>query len=204
MARGPKDSVLFDLFAAQGDRLSQCGRNIADLVTSKASKREAIAENIAKLESEADEILGKIIQRADDMLITPFDRADIHELANVMDDVIDSIDGAAELTILHKVEDFPKAMTDQVDCVRRLAELTGSSLGRLKSMKDMDFFYAEAQRIEDQGDRIHRRITAKLFSGEFDALTVLRLQGVVEQLEESLDQMARVARVVRSIASQES
>jgi uncharacterized protein Yka (UPF0111/DUF47 family) len=71
-------------------------------------------------------------------------------------------------------------------------------------MKDMEFFYAEAQRIEDQGDRIHRRITAKLFSGEFDALTVLRLQGVVEQLEESLDQMARVARVVRSIASQES
>ncbi len=204
MARGPKDSVLFDLFAAQGDRLSQCGRDIADLVTSKASKREAIAENIAKLESEADEILGKIIKRADDMLITPFDRADIHELANVMDDVIDSIDGAAELTILHKVDDFPKAMTDQVDCVRRLAELTGSSLGRLKTMKDMEFFYAEAQKIEDQGDRIHRRITAKLFSGEFDALTVLRLQGVVEQLEESLDQMARVARVVRSIASQES
>ena len=204
MARGSKDPVLFDLFTAQGDRLANCGRQIADLVTSKQSKREAIAENIAKLESEADEILGKIIKRADDMLITPFDRSDIHELANVMDDVIDCIDGAAELSILHKVEDFPKAMSDQVDCVRRLAELTGSNLGRLKSLKDMDFYYSEAQKIEDQGDRIHRRITAKLYSGEYDALTVLRLQGVVEQLEESLDLMARVARVVRSIAAQES
>jgi predicted phosphate transport protein (TIGR00153 family) len=204
MARMPKDSVLFDLYTAQGERLAAVGRLIADLVDTKPSKREKLVADISALETEADEILGKIIDRADSMLITPFDRGDIHDLANTLDDAVDCIEGAAELTVLHAVEDFPKGVEQLADCVRRLTELTGSNLARLRSLKDMDFYYSEADKIEDEGDRIHRRIIARLFSGDYDALTVLRVQGVVDSLEASLDHMAKVARIVRSVASQES
>ena len=204
MARLPKDGVLFDLFTAQGERLNQCGRLVSELVNEKPSKREKVTLQISDLETQADDLLGQIISRADTMLITPFSRSDIHDLANTMDDAVDSIEGAAELTVLHKVEDFPKGVTDLADCVRRLSELTASSISRLRTLKDLEFFYSEADKIEDEGDRIHRRITAKLFSGDFDALTVLRVQGVVDSLEASLDHMAKVARIVRSIAAQES
>jgi uncharacterized protein Yka (UPF0111/DUF47 family) len=204
MARMPKDSVLFDLYTAQGERLINCGRLIAEMVNEKPGKRAKLVDQISALETEADDLLGMIITRADSMLITPFDRGDIHDLANTMDDSIDSIEAAAELTVLHKVEDFPKGVSELADCVRRLSELTGTSISRLRGMKDLDFFYSEANKIEDEGDRIHRRITARLFSGDFDALTVLRVQGVVESLEASLDHMAHVARIVRSVASQES
>jgi predicted phosphate transport protein (TIGR00153 family) len=204
MARLPKDTVLFDLYSAQGERLAATGRLIADFVEIKTSKREKLYNDISALETEADELLVKIITRADSMLITPFDRSDIHDLANTLDDAVDSIEGAAELTILHNVEEFPKGVDQLADCVRRLAELTGSSLGRLRALKDLDFYFAEASKIEDEGDRIHRRIVARLYSGEFDALTVLRVQGVIDSLEASLDHMEHVARIVRSIASQES
>jgi uncharacterized protein Yka (UPF0111/DUF47 family) len=204
MARMPKDAVLFDLYTAQGERLVATGRLIADLVGVKPGKREPIYQQISALETEADELLGKIISRADSMLITPFDRGDIHDLANTLDDAVDSIEAAAELSILHNVEDFPKGVEALADCVRRLSDLTGSSIARLRSLKDLEFFYSEADKIEDEGDRIHRRIVAKLFSGDFDALTVMRVQGVIDSLEDSLDHMARVARIVRSVASQES
>lgn len=204
MALTPKDSVLFDLFTAQGERLQSSAKLITELVDSKPAKREKISALIGDLETEADSILGKIISRSDSMLITPFDRGEIHNLANAMDDAIDNIEAAAELTILHKVEDFPKGVIDQADCVRRLAEVTASSISRLRSFKDLEFYYGEADKIEDEGDRIHRRITAKLFSGDFDALTVLRVKGVTDALENSLNDMAKVARIIRSVASQES
>ena len=139
MARMPKDSVLFDLYTAQGERLTATGRLIADLVGLKPGKREAIYQQISTLETEADELLGKIISRADTMLITPFDRGDIHDLANVLDDAVDSIEAAAELSILHNVEDFPKGVDALADCVRRLADLTGSSIARLRTLKDLEF-----------------------------------------------------------------
>ena len=75
---------------------------------------------------------------------------------------------------------------------------------RLKNLKDLDHYYAEADRIEDEGDRIHRRITSLLFDGSFDAMEILRIAGSIDQLEESLDHMAKVARVIRTISLKES
>jgi uncharacterized protein Yka (UPF0111/DUF47 family) len=117
---------------------------------------------------------------------------------------MDNIEEATDLIILHDVKEFPQGLADQVDAVRRLAELTASSMVRLKSLKDLEHYFMEADKIEDEGDRIHRRITSMLFSGNFDAMTILRIDGVIDAFEESLDEMARVARIVRTIAIKES
>ncbi len=114
------------------------------------------------------------------------------------------MEAAADLAVLHNVGDFIEGSEEISDAVRRLAELTASSMPRLKTLKDLDFYYSEANRIEDDGDRMHRRMTAKMFDGNHKAMEVLRLQGVFENLEESLDCMADVARIVRTIALKES
>jgi uncharacterized protein Yka (UPF0111/DUF47 family) len=75
---------------------------------------------------------------------------------------------------------------------------------RLKNLKDLDHYYAEVDRLEDEGDRIHRRITAQLYDGSVDAMTILRVIGTIDQFEESLDHMAKVARVIRTIALKEN
>jgi hypothetical protein len=43
-----------------------------------------------------------------------------------------------------------------------------------------------------------------LFSGSYDAMTILRIVGVIDLFEDSLDEMARVARVMRTISLKES
>ena len=49
-----------------------------------------------------------------------------------------------------------------------------------------------------------RRILAKLFSGEFKAMEVLKLKDIVESLEEAIDCFERVANTVEQIAVKES
>jgi len=204
VALTPKDAVLFDLFTSLAERVASGARTTVDLISGPAEKRKELAKRVGAIESEADELLGKIIRRIDDMFVTPYDRGDLQLLANSLDDAMDNLEEATDLIILHDVVDFPQGMVEQVDAVRRLAELTASSMPRLKNLKDLDHYYAEADRIEDEGDRIHRRITSLLFSGNFDAMTILRINGVIEAFEEALDEMARVARTVRTIALKES
>jgi uncharacterized protein Yka (UPF0111/DUF47 family) len=117
---------------------------------------------------------------------------------------MDQLEEATDLIILHDVQDFPQGTTELVDAVRRLAELTARSMPRLRNLKDLDHYYVEADKIEDEGDRLHRRVTSLLFSGNFDAMTILRINGVIDAFEESLDEMARVARTIRTIALKES
>ena len=204
MALTPKDAVLFDLYTSLAERLAGAARALDALVKAPHAERLALSGQVASLESEADELLVKIITRVNDMFVTPYDRGDLQDLANRLDDSIDAMEAAADLVVLHNVDKFIEGAEEIVDAVRRLAELTASSMPRLKTLKELDFYYSEAYRIEDDGDRMHRRVTAKLFDGNYKAMEVLRQQGVFEKFEESLDCMADVARIVRTIASKES
>lgn len=204
MALTPKDAVLFDLYTSLAERVASGARSSLEMINGPADSRKDIAKRIGAIETEADDLLGKIIRRIDDMFVTPYDRGDLQDLANTLDDAMDEIEEATDLIILHDVKDFPQGLADLVDAVRRLAELTASSMTRLKNLKDLDHYYSEADRIETEGDRIHRRVTSMLFSGNFDALTILRINGVIDAFEESLDEMARVARIIRTIALKES
>jgi uncharacterized protein Yka (UPF0111/DUF47 family) len=47
-------------------------------------------------------------------------------------------------------------------------------------------------------------LLARLFSGEYDALTVLKLKEVVDQLEAAADAFEHVANTVETIAVKES
>jgi uncharacterized protein Yka (UPF0111/DUF47 family) len=204
MALTPKDAVLFDLYSALADRIASGARTTIELINAPKDNRKELAKRIGAIESEADDLLGKIIRRIDDMFVTPYDRGDLQDLANALDDAMDAIEEATDVAVLHNVKDFPQGTLDLADAVRRLAELTSSSMPRLKNLKDLDHYYAEADRIEDEGDRIHRRITSLLFDGSFDAMEILRIAGSIDQLEESLDHMAKVARVIRTISLKES
>jgi uncharacterized protein Yka (UPF0111/DUF47 family) len=75
---------------------------------------------------------------------------------------------------------------------------------RLKVMKNLREYWIEINRLENAGDQIYRRMLAKLYSGEYDALTVLKLKEVIEQLEAAADAFENVANTVESIAVKES
>ena len=204
MALTPKDAVLFDLYTSLAERLAASARTLEALIKAPQGERLAISGQIAALEREADELLVSLVTRIDDMFVTPYDRGDLQALANELDDAIDCIEAASDLTVLHNVDLFPAGTEEIADAVRRLAELTASSMPRLKNLKDLDFYYTEANRIEDDGDRMHRRMTAKLFDGSYKAMEVLRIQGVFEKMEQCLDCMADVARIIRTISLKES
>ena len=204
MSLTPKDAVLFDLYTSLAERIAVGARMSVEMINGSKEERKDTAKRIGSIESEADELLGQIVRRIDDMFVTPYDRGDLQELANNLDDAMDEIEEATDLIILHDVQEFPQGLADLVDAVRRLAELTASSMPRLKNLKDLDHYYEEADRIEDEGDRIHLRITSLLFSGNFDAMTILRINAVIDRFEDSLDELARVARTIRTIALKES
>ena len=85
-----------------------------------------------------------------------------------------------------------------------MAALTSETMPRLRTMKDLAEYWIEINRLENTGDAVHRRIIAKLFSGEFDALTVMKVKTVIDLLEDAVDAFEHVANTVEQIAVKES
>ncbi|HEY9523324.1 MAG TPA: DUF47 family protein, partial [Thermopolyspora sp.] len=84
------------------------------------------------------------------------------------------------------------------------AEVTAEAMPRLRSMKDLSEFWIEVNRLENQADQVYRRMLAEIFDGQYDALTVLKLKEVIDQLESAADAFENVANTVETIAVKES
>jgi predicted phosphate transport protein (TIGR00153 family) len=170
----------------------------------EGNDQKAIAKKMTAAEHENDETTHEIVRLVNTTFVTPFDREDIYRLASDLDDVMDFMEEAVDLVLLYEVEELPKEVATLVEVLQRSAEITAAAMPRLRTMKDLEEYWIEINRLENQGDRSYRRILARLFDGRYDALTVLKLKDVVESLEHAIDAFEHVANTTEQIAVKES
>jgi predicted phosphate transport protein (TIGR00153 family) len=200
----PSKTSFYEMFATSGQNLVVGARLLKELLGADPSERKDIAEKMRGAEHAGDEATHAIMRELNETFVTPFDREDIYRLASSLDDVMDFMEAAVDLVVLYNIAELPPEVADQVDVLERAAELTAEAMPRLRSMKDLKEFWIELNRLENQADQVYRRLLARLFSGEYDALTVLKLKEVVDQLEAAADAFEHVANTVETIAVKES
>ena len=199
----PADTTFYDMFAESARNLLEGAALLAEML-GDGNDREAIAQRMRDAEHAADETTHGIIRRVNSTFVTPFDREDIYALASELDDVMDFMEEAVDLTLLYEVESLPAECAQQVEVLQRCAVLTAQAMPRLRSMQDLDEYWIEINRLENAGDKSYRRILAKLFSGKYDALEVLKLKDIVDSLEKAIDAFEKVANIVEQIHLKES
>ncbi|MCW2847552.1 MAG: phosphate transport regulator [Marmoricola sp.] len=199
----PVDSVFYELLTRSATHLVDGAGILAEMLGESAD-RKAIADRMQDAEHQADETTHEIAKRVNSTFVTPFDREDIYALASGLDDVMDFMEEAVDLTVLYEVGALPSELAEQVDVLQRCAELTAEAMPRLKSMKNLEEYWIEINRLENAGDKSYRRILAKLFSGQYDALDVLKLKDVVDSLEHAVDAFEKVANIIEQIHAKES
>jgi predicted phosphate transport protein (TIGR00153 family) len=200
----PKETSFYDLFAKAADNLVVGAGLLTELLGADKAGRVEIAERMRDAEHASDEITHSMYRQLNSSFITPFDREDIYKLTSLLDDVMDAMDAAADLVSLYQIDALPAGVADQVDVLVRAAELTAEAMPRLRTMKDLEEYWIEINRLENQADQVYRRLLAHLFSGEYDAITVLKLKEVVETLEQAADGFEHVANTIETIAVKES
>jgi hypothetical protein len=200
----PRQTSFYGMFATSGQNLVVGAGLLKELLGAGELERKDIADRMRAAEHAGDEATHAIMRELNETFVTPFDREDIYRLASSLDDVMDAMEAAVDLVVLYQIGDLPSEIADQVDVLERAAELTAAAMPRLRSMKDLSDYWIELNRLENQADQVYRRLLARLFSGEYDALTVLKLKEVVDQLEAAADAFEHVANTVETIAVKES
>ncbi|WP_344110897.1 DUF47 domain-containing protein [Nocardioides humi] len=199
----PVDTSFYDLFTQSAQHLVGGAELLAEML-SESSDKAGVAERMRAAEHAADETTHEIVKKVNSTFVTPFDREDIYALGSGLDDVMDMMDEAVDLILLYEVQvALPAELSEQVDVLQRCAELTAAAMPRLQSMQSLDDYWIEINRLENAGDRNHRRTLAKLFSGEYPTIEVLKLKDIVESLEGAIDAFERVANTVEQIAVKE-
>jgi uncharacterized protein len=203
----PQDDAFYDFFNEAADNIRR-GVVILGELGDDAPDYQKISERLVDVEHDNDQLTHRLFNKINSTFVTPMDRTDMYHLAGKLDDILDHIEAAANLVYLYGLSDLPalpREMIEQITVLASQADLLVEFMPKLKGLNAaMQDFWVECNRLENDGDRAYRMLLVRLYSGEYPALTVMKLKEVGDELEAACDSFESVSNVVESVYVKES
>ena len=199
----PRDSTFFDLLAGSGRNSVEAAR-LLDRMMSEWPDAGDLPAQIVEAEHEGDRITHEIVKRLNENFVTPLDREDVYGLATQLDDIVDFTEEAADFLGLYQIEAPMEQAGALTGVLVAACEALASGLENLASFKDLDQYWIEIHRLENEGDRISRDAVASLFSNGIDPMVVIRWKDIFGVLEEAIDATEKAAQILEGIVIKNS
>lgn len=199
----PKNRKFFPLFVESASTLVEGSALLIKLFEEEdVERRDVIIREIKKVEKKADEITAILSNELSATFITPFDREDVHNLINSLDDVIDYIDAAAKRVHFYKVHSFPPEFIQISNLIHNANQEIHRVLSSIKHASDFAKFqeaYQKIDRYETEVDDIYQHFLANLFDFEDNAVELIKKRDILMALEKAIDRCDDVRKVFSTI-----
>lgn len=175
---------------------------IKALKSKDLTERDAYIKEIQELEHKGDQITHNIFHELSSSFITPFDREDIHNLASAVDDILDFIHGSAKRIQLYNLKQPSSAMVELADLILQGNQQLHHGIKALKDLKNIEKvkeICVKINSIENLADDVFDSAAAKLFDEEKDAIELIRVKEILQNLETATDKCEDAANVLESI-----
>jgi predicted phosphate transport protein (TIGR00153 family) len=199
----PKDRVFFDLFTEAGQNTLRTSKLLRDMLR-QWPEDTGLGRDILKAEQEGDRITHDIVQRLNTTFVTPIDREDIYSLATQLDDIVDYIEEVADFMGLYRIEAPMEQSQALAEVLVKSCEQLYGLLENLRGFKDLEHYWIEIHRLENDGDRIYRDAVAALFADRIDPMVVIRWRDIFLRLERAIDATETAAHILEGIVIKNS
>lgn len=194
----PASREFFDDFSLAARNLATSVDRLTEVLDDTANAAERHLA-VREVEREGDELTNQILTRLATAFVTPFDPEDIQRLAQAVDDVVDDVYHVSEMIVLTSITELLPEVKEQVAVLTEMAAKVVELFDRFEDMRGLRPIIAEIENLESEGNRIYRRAVARLFSGEMEAIDVIRWKDVVESMETTLDRVEDMTNIVTTV-----
>ncbi|MBU0985921.1 MAG: DUF47 family protein, partial [Proteobacteria bacterium] len=166
------------------------------------SRRRELTKQLKTVENEADAVAHQIFRLLNNTFVTPFDREDIQNLVNRMDDVIDLVEKAGARMEIYDLPAPPENIGAMLAILQKAFDRISSAVGMLKDWKHReDIFHicVEVNSLENEGDVLLRASLAGLFKEASDPFYVIKAKEIYEALEDAIDRCEDLANIIETI-----
>ncbi|MCB9687141.1 MAG: DUF47 family protein [Alphaproteobacteria bacterium] len=190
----PKNDSYFEDFDQAIALVLEIARCVESAVMAKPFDLGAL-KDVFELESQADQITARCLERLDTSFVTPLERDDIHRLITEIDDVADHYEGFAEALDVYAVTEIRPDLVDMAVSCRELVEALVKAVKVVKGLNPVEIRAAtgKAKQLEDTIDTLHRNALRTLFTARPDASVLVSWKDLYDRLEETSDRGRKVA-----------
>jgi predicted phosphate transport protein (TIGR00153 family) len=200
----PREDRFFALYNRHAQTLVQGAEALRELLNGGPGVAAA-AQKIFAFETEADAIAREVLLLVRRTFITPFDRSDITDLINTLDDTIDQMQKTAKAVLMFEVQTLEPEMAQMGDRIVQAAHLTVEAVGLLGSLREnavrINAITEEITRLEDDADTLNDIGIKALFwrHREGNAMGYIVGVEIYDHLEKVMDRFEDVANRIGGI-----
>lgn len=201
----PQDKAFFDLF----DEMARTVVAAADLLVDFVENFEDVKEKcrqVKQLEHRGDDITHQIYEQLNRTFITPLEPEEISRLASALDDILDYIDGTAQQMYSYGITETDDSMVQLAKLIQLSVVEIEKAVTGIRSIKDPGLIEErciEVNRLENIADNVLGHAIMDIFKTK-DAITIIKLKDIYENLEMATDKCEDVANVLSDIAIRHS
>lgn len=199
----PKDKVFYSIFEQVGANLKEMAASFRKAIEeSDPGKRVQMLKALEDGEHRNDELTHKIFVELGQNFITPFDREDIHYLATSLDDVADYIYASSKKMLNYQVNEMDTFMKEMVLIIQNAIIALDKALHELRNMRNLRAITESCVMInslENQADELLDQGITKIFTTCTDAIELVKLKDIYQDMEIITDKCEDAANVIESI-----
>ncbi len=200
----PKEPKFFDFLKQVSDiYVSVSDLLLQSLEAKGVDEHRAYFHQVKEQERSADKIGRDIFDALESSFITPFDREDIHDLAESLDDVIDLVNSCAKRLAIYNPKQLSEVALKLGKVVVEDARCVSEAMDALTVMrKKADALKACIERLhtlENQADDIYEDGLIHLFEEEKDAVELIKTKEILSELEKITDASEHIGKVLKTI-----
>lgn len=198
----PHEAKFFDLFEQASNNLLIAAERLQDLVDNyqDVGRKAAL---ITECEHIGDHILHQIIEQLHKTFITPLDREDITLLTHSLDDMLDFIEGSADMMRIYRIEAPTLCAQELAQLIVLEAREVNTAIPYLRHrarLKELHRHCVEINRLENRADDILQEALGKLFDDPSDIVGIIKWREIYELMESATDRGEDIANALEAVA----
>ncbi len=201
----PQDKIFFELFEELGNTCTQAAELLVAITDDYADIRNR-SHRMEELEHRGDEISHRIYEQLNRTFITPLESEEINRLTMALDDILDYIEGTTLMMRNYGITEADAAMKELAQLIFLSVSEIALAVKAIRKIKDPSYIEEkciEVNRLENLADEVTAHAIIDLFKGG-DAMTVIKLKDIYQNLESATDKCEDAANVLSDIAIRHS
>jgi predicted phosphate transport protein (TIGR00153 family) len=201
----PKEPKFFPLLNSLADVIVRAANLLDESIVKRAtgSNMEPYYKLIKEEERNGDKITIEIFDQLALTFITPFDREDIHNLANNLDDIIDAINSCAKRIMLYNPKELPASAAEMAGMISKCAQYIREAIEQMnilkKNPKHISRCCDALHDLENAADDVYAQFITDIFNSETSPVEIIKLKDIMYELEKTTDCAEHVSKILKTI-----
>lgn len=206
----PKEERFYPLFKQQAENFVKASSALRKMLhTQDETQLETLKKEIKHCETEGDQVLNRIYALLGSAVLTPFDRSDVHELAERIDNLLDRLDDCGNILYTRKFHEFDNAVVTMADNIYFACQSLQQIIELLPSLntgkgREIARVCNEVKTIEHECDEIYGSYISDLFSQKLNLVEIVKRKDLIQVLENTANSTKYISDRIRSLQAKSS